>query len=399
MVEAVATSGYDGASIRQLVELAGVSRRSFYELYANKQECFLATFDEIAARGVKRIRQTYRASEGSLEDRLRAAFEQFTKGVEAHWKDARLVIVEAQTAGPAGLSRLRRTTATCEQMLFSSFARAPETSPLTMPVVRGMVGALHAAISSCLREGQAHQLPALAEEMLSWTLFFQTPAPARTAFVAERVPTASTNGCDPDSGAMSGKDERERLLHHALRLALVDDYKELSAPQIAEEANVPMDAFFELFPGKDECFLAALDALGEELLLHAVDPALACGDWPRAVRRVIGELMGYLAERPLYAQTIAAGAFTAGPRAVERDREIGHDLAALLLKGAPEQARSRFKVECVVGAIGHTIRCQVASEEIQLLPALANYLAYVVLTPFIGADAAAEIVSEEQTGG
>jgi hypothetical protein len=66
------------------------------------------------------------------------------------------------------------------------------------------------------------------------------------------------------------------------------------------------------------------------------------------------------------------------------------------LQGAPEPAKSSFTTEAVKGAIGHTIRCQVASKQIQLLPALSDPLTYVVLAPFIGADAAAEIVTEER---
>ncbi len=396
MVEAVAAGGYEGASIREVVALAGVSRRSFYELYANKQECFLATFDRIAARGVKRIRRAYSASDGDLEDRLRAAFGVFAEGVRGGWKDARLVIVEAQTTGPAGLERLRRTTATCERMLFSSFALSPDAGPLPMPVIRGMVGGLHATMSMCLREGRPEQLPAVAEEMLRWTLLFRTPAAGGIVSRAGgHAPNGSTNGHQPACAGSFQGDDRERLLRHALRLALIDDYKELTAPQIAEEAGVPMDIFFEWFAGKDECFLAALDTLGDELLRRAGAPDLLGDDWPRAVRRVIAELMRYLAERPLYAQTIAAGAFAAGVQAAERNRQIGYDLARLLIGGAPERTRSRLAAEGVMGAIGHTIRCQAASGQIKQLPAISDHLAFVVLAPFIGAGEAAAIVTED----
>ena len=47
------------------------------------------------------------------------------------------------------------------------------------------------------------------------------------------------------------------------------------------------------------------------------------------------------------------------------------------------------------GAFWHTVRCQVAAGRIQLLAALADDLSYIVLTPFIGADAAIEIVTED----
>src|SRR5271154_4249744 len=45
MVEAIARSGYDRTSVKQVIGLAGVSRRSFYEQFANKEACFLATCD------------------------------------------------------------------------------------------------------------------------------------------------------------------------------------------------------------------------------------------------------------------------------------------------------------------------------------------------------------------
>jgi TetR/AcrR family transcriptional regulator len=401
MVEAVAASGYERTSVRQVVGLAGVSRRSFYEQFANKQECFLATFDLIATRGAKRINEAYRASQGDLEERLTASFREFAEVVEANWNGASLVIVEAQAAGAPGLMRLRRATATVEQMISSSFEQAPGASTLPRPVVRGIAGGLHGATSTCVREGSATELAALGGEMLRWTLLFQAPAAERMADrMAERARASLLSGRRrPATDAANGKvaadgDERERLLRNALRLAVVEDYRALTAPQIAQEANVPMEAFFELFKDKDECFLAALDMLGDELLRRAADPELISSNWPRAVRRVIGELMRFLAARPVYARTIATEAFAAGPAAIERNLAIARDVATLLTEGAPGEGRGRLAVEGVAGAIWHTIHCQVASEQLQLLGALSDYLAYVVLTPFIGAEDAIAVVTE-----
>ena len=70
MVEAVAQSGYWGASVKQVIGLAGVSRRSFYEQFANKQECFLATFDLLAGRALRQTVEAYRAVDGGVEERL-----------------------------------------------------------------------------------------------------------------------------------------------------------------------------------------------------------------------------------------------------------------------------------------------------------------------------------------
>jgi AcrR family transcriptional regulator len=400
MVEAVAANGYEHTSVKQVIGLAGVSRRSFYEQFANKEECFLATFDLLAGRGMLRMSKAYVGAHGGLEGRLRAALGEFALAATNERNAAVLVVVESQTAGAAGLLRLRRATARCEQLLARSFVESHEASPLPTPIVRGIAGGLHGAMSSCLRERQNRESSEFTEEMLRWTLLFQTPAAERMAerMTARLAPhmrrAAATNGHGP-AAAQAQCDARERLLQNTLRLAVVEDYHELTAPQIAEEAGVSIDAFFELFEDKNECFLAALDMLGDEMLAIAADPDLVSSDWPRAVRRVIGELMRYLADHPLYAQTITQQALAAGGDAVQRNVELAHGIATLLTEGAPCTAQSAVTVDAVAGAIWHTVRCQVAGQRIQLLPALSDYLAYVVLAPFIGADAAVEAVSED----
>ncbi len=433
MVEAVAANGYANTSVKQIIGLAGVSRRAFYEQFANKEECFLVTFDLIAARGVKRVNEAYRSTGGDLERRIRAAVGEFTDEIESNAKGADLAIVQAQTAGVPGLARLRKATGTFEQMLSSSFAHAPNAGPLPAPIVRGIVGGMHEATAVRLRAGHPEEIPVLSEEIAQWTLLFHTTAGERLSeHLAARAASSVASTHERRSGDLNGRwsgagsaldawmpaglravspkrtgrplaaprsDEelRERLRSSVLNLAVVDDYHELSAPQIAEEAGVPIESFFELFTSKEECFLAAFDDLSDELLAIAADPDLVSGDWARTVRRVVGELMRLLAARPLYAHIIASEAPSACPEALERDCDLAHGIATLLTEGAPEPARNKLAVEGVAGAIWHTIRCQVTSGQIHLLPALSDYLAYVVLAPFIGADAAAEVVIEDES--
>ena len=355
MIEAAAQYGYQATTVRHVIELAGVSRRSFYEQFANKEACFLATFDLIAGGAVQRMTRAYAAAAGGLEERMRAALNEFAEVACANRKAAALVLLEAHAAGPAAERRLR-----------------------------------HAMAGS----GE------LAEEMLRWTLAFQGAgaeglAERLAARVARRprdAPGARTGRQGPRA---QGGDARERLLANVLRLAVFDDYGRLTEAQIADEAGVPLEVFVELFAGKGDCFLAALDALGEQLRAIAADPGLRGSDWPWAVRRALAELMRFLAEHPLYAQTIARAAFLAGPEAVARNLGLARDLAALLIAGAPGAAPSRLTVEGLAGAIWHTIRCQVAVERIQLLPALSDYLAYVALAPCIGAEASAQVVSAD----
>jgi AcrR family transcriptional regulator len=400
MVEAVIRHGYSEANVKQVVELAGVSRRSFYEQFANKEQCFLATFDLIAVRGIQRIRRAYLSAEGDLEERLAAAFAELAAAVEADRKAAVFVTTEAQRAGRAGVARVRAATAACERLLASSFLESADAAALPKPIVRAMAGGMHGVLARALDGGEVEQAR-LADELLRWTLHFRAIDGERLAAhlaasaVARLGSTATSPPAKPSGLAGASESaQRARLLHSALRLAVLGDYLELSAPQIADEADVPIEVFFGLFADRDECFGAAFAMLGARLLEITADSDLAGPGWPRAVRRALGELLAHLAANPLYARTIGQGAFTAGPVAAARNLELAHAIAVLLTAGAPAGPERRFTVAAIAGAIWHTIASQVASGRIQLLPMVSDHLTYVVLAPFIGAPAAAEIVLE-----
>ena len=385
-----------------MVGLAGVSRRSFYEQFANKQECFLATYDLIATRGAGRVGAAYRDARGDDEQRMQAAFGELGQAISDNWNSASLAILEAPKAGAPALLRLRRASATFEQMLSGCFEHGSAPSPLPAPVIRGIAGGLHAALSNCLREGTAEAAPAVTEEMFRWTLLFQTPAAKQLAErLSERARAALAQGRKaPAARRANGRrpalDDRERLLEQALRLAVVEDYRELSAPQIADAADVSIDAFFELFDGKQECFLAALDMLGER----------ADGADGRP-----GTALGRLAQRraPHDRRDDALSGRAPDLRADDRRRRVrgrpGGDRAQRAPRAghrrAPDRGRTaagahaKLVVQGVAGALSHTVRCQVASGQIQLLSVLADYLSYIVLAPFLGAEQAAALVIEQ----
>jgi AcrR family transcriptional regulator len=401
MVEAVARHGYEGTSVKQVISLAGVSRRSFYEQFANKEECFLTTFDLIVRRELRHARSAYLGTDGPLEERARAVFERFAQTTVDDRNAILLVVLETQQAGPAGLLRLRRATGVCEHILARSFAESEEATTLPMPIVRGIAGGLHGVALAFLRDGHTPDSVDLTEEMLRWTLQFQTPA---AEDMAERLAAgtaarmreiSSAHGNRLGDAEAPGRDEHTRLLQGVLRLVAREDYRLISAPQIADEANVPIDTFCELFVDKEECFLAALDMIGDELLAIAANPDLVSDDWPRAVREVLGELTRYLADRPLQARVLAREAVFAGGEALTRTVDLFHSIATLLTEGAPVEPEGSLTAEAIAGAIWHTIRSQVAAGRIELLAALGDHLSYLVLAPFLGADAAAEIVGEE----
>jgi len=273
-------------------------------------------------------------------------------------------------------------------MLLSSFTHAFKDNALPPTIIRGTVGGLYEVISIRLRTDRAKEIPALAEEMLQWTLRFQASAPdnlaahlAESALVGLRstnghatnghttngyssnghsanghsINGSSSNGHSDNAHTTNGNglngdashlDIRGRLLECVLRLTVLEDYGELSALRIADEAGVSIDSYFDLFKDLQECFLAAFEEMSDELLWAVADLELVGDDWPRAVRKAVGALMRHLADHPLHAQMIAVEAYSAGPDAIERNRELVQEITTLLTEGAPGGlvARSRSMV-------------------------------------------------------
>lgn len=388
MIEAVAANGYGRTSVKHVVMLAGVSRRAFYEQFDNKQECFLATLDMIAAQAMARIARGYSDAGETLEERLEASLEAFAQSVKLNPKGARLILVDAPSAGPAGWARLTKTLSAFEQRVAASFAHAPDAAPLPGPVARAIVGGLRRATFVRLVQGRGKDMPALVAPMLSWVMAFRSDEPSPLG-----------RGLRPVAVQMRlrPEDERARLLRCALELATAEGYANLTPMLIADEADASIDVFFDFFGDVEECLLAAVARLGQEVRSLMSDPGLTGPEWPYAVRRTLGRLMCYFAARPAYTQTIATGVFAMGRRAIDMGAELAREVAVKLTEGAPCPPSTELAQEGIEGAIWHTIYRQAASGRTAALPALADYLAYVVMAPYVGAEQAGRLVADERT--
>lgn len=113
MAEVCAEDGYSSVSVKHVLERAGVSRLTFYELYSNKLDCFLEALDLVGAVLVSQLR-TEAGVPGDGSDRpLRPArVDAAVAGLDTYLDDladniafARLYIVEAHAAGPEALRR------------------------------------------------------------------------------------------------------------------------------------------------------------------------------------------------------------------------------------------------------------------------------------------------------
>ena len=104
MVEAVARHGYAATTVHELTALAGVTKKTLYRHFEDKQDCFLATYDLVVRDGVQRISAAYRSAEaagggaasGGQRDwqaGLCRAFDAFARELALRPKCSRLALV------------------------------------------------------------------------------------------------------------------------------------------------------------------------------------------------------------------------------------------------------------------------------------------------------------------
>lgn len=407
MVEAVAAHGYEGATVKRVIGLAGVSRRAFYEQFTDKRSCFVATCDLIAARWLKRVDSAFREAKGDLRTRMRAALRVFVDEVVSSPKSAHMMMVDSLSIGPQGPIRLRRVAVAFERLLREGYAVSAGYD-LPAPIARGIVGGIQrATYLHLVRERasgpRAVEAQALAREMLRWTMLFDPACNPRVEPVAHLHGLAEID-TQEDLHPVKPEDRRPRgtkatLLDSILTLAVSEPYEELGPVRIVDAANVTLDAFLDIFDSRDDCFIAAFDMLGDELLTIAADPSLIGPAWASALPNVICAILQHLAEHPVYAQTIASSVYAAGPLAVERSLQLALDLTSVLTEGAPGGSRAPALNEWLAGAIWQMIQTYGTIERARMLPSLTQPITRMLLTPFLGVQAVEEQLSDAAVSG
>jgi AcrR family transcriptional regulator len=106
MAEAVAERGYANTSVASVLRRAHVSRESFYEQFANKEDCFLAAYDASAGIVLEGMGDALGGERpADAVDRLGGALRAYLAMLQTEPAIARTFLVEVYAAGEAALAR------------------------------------------------------------------------------------------------------------------------------------------------------------------------------------------------------------------------------------------------------------------------------------------------------
>ena len=165
MLEVVGTEGYEAASVRMVLDRAGLYRQAFYDEFADKDACYLAAL-EFGAANLEAIAVAAANGEMEWSDRLRAGLRAVLDAFEADPAVGRALLVEVHAAGPEALAiraaAMKRLTDFIDSARHS--ARAGEAPP---PIAaEGIVAGMHAVVHAKLAAGEGSGFRALLPDFM-----------------------------------------------------------------------------------------------------------------------------------------------------------------------------------------------------------------------------------------
>ncbi|HEY4452481.1 MAG TPA: TetR/AcrR family transcriptional regulator [Solirubrobacteraceae bacterium] len=389
MIESVSQRGYRATTVAHVIGLAGVSRRAFYELFQNKEHCFMCTYAIVVADARKRMLEAWAAERG-WANRLHAACKTLLDDAALSPNGPRLVLVDALGVGAQARERLQLAGLTFERLVSDAFKAAPNDVGFPALIPRAAVGGVRHLLFVRLLEAREQELLTLTDEVLDWIEAYRTPAAPRLDLTSTIEPP---HVAPTPAAFLAREGGRARLLGSVVHLTLDSGYAELTDPQIAQFAGVSTEAFHKQFAGKEACYLAVLDEFVREAIDTVRPQMQAASSWAHAVHRTVTAFVEFLVAHQALLRIAFIELFEVGPGMVGRMTRSVEAVTRLLTEPGPVPQRApAIAPEAVTGALWGIICTFVAGNRLARLPALVDQMTFVVLAPYIGAKAAIEAV-------
>jgi AcrR family transcriptional regulator len=217
MVDVVSEHGAANVTVAHIVSRSGVSRRTFYELFAGREDCFLAAFDQAIARIAAVVVPAFE-EERSWRAKIRAALSVLLECLESDPCTGRLLVVETLGAGLKALERRRGLLLQIRSFVDqgrSEGKRGDGPPPLT---AEGVIGGVLSVLHSRLLDPEPGSLLGLAGPLTSMVVL---PYLGQAAAQKELVrPVPEVHAQPRASSADPLRDVNMRLTYRTVRVLM-----------------------------------------------------------------------------------------------------------------------------------------------------------------------------------
>jgi len=187
--------------------------------------------------------------------------------------------------------------------------------------------------------------------------------------------------------------QRERLLAAIAREVAEHGYPGVTMRGLTRLAGVSSRDFYEHFDDKEECFLAAFDAVRDYLAERIAAAVAAEPNWPHQLIAALRATLDFFASEPDLARLALVEPVGATPRIAIRFREAVLACVPAIARGREETPEgptlSPNTEDSVLGGIISLASRSILAGEAENLPTLLPDLAEFALSPYLGAERAA----------
>jgi AcrR family transcriptional regulator len=200
MIEVAAEQGASKLSVASVVTRSGISRRTFYEVFTDGEECLLAALEDSLAFARSYVAEVYDPDD-VWHVRIRAALRALLSFLEDEPARGRLLIVDAQAAGHKALARRAQVLAELIDVLDAGKGDAERGSAVTPLTAEGLVGSVLAVVQARMYRDGKPDLVELTNPLMSMIVLpYLGPAAARKE-LARALPKRERRRSLPADGA------------------------------------------------------------------------------------------------------------------------------------------------------------------------------------------------------
>jgi AcrR family transcriptional regulator len=410
MIDAAHRHGYAGATVSHVIEHAGVSRPTFYEYFADKEDCFLATHRELARLLVWEVERAVGAV--GPEQAVQAAIRRFVELSEQHPDRAVLLTNEAMAGGRAALDAHDRMMDEMAEVVERARDRASARTLTPDLPIQMVFGAGRWLLAPALRRGE-HDLAALGDDLADWVNRYMAPSAEHRWHRLEPGPTlppsphTSEISLDPPPTIPPGRsrlskseivrNQRERILYATAEVAAAKGYNATTIADITSSAGVDRRVFYKHFRDKQQAFLAIHEFALRQVMALAASAFFSVEAWPERVWEAMRATTQFEATNPVAAHIGHVESHAVGAPAIQRVDDTRAAFTIFLQEGSQLAAEPppRTVMEAIAGAVFEIGYHQVRRGRGRLISRLAPHATYLVLAPFMGPAAANEFIDRK----
>jgi AcrR family transcriptional regulator len=185
--------------------------------------------------------------------------------------------------------------------------------------------------------------------------------------------------------------EREQILHAISELCAERGYSETTIDEVIARSGVSAEVFDELFPDKEQCAKAAVDAILAEVMVVVSANYSADRAQRDSYLLAIVAILELLAARPGFAYISFICARQMAPSSLGEGLETGARLLSAMLERLREEGEAAGPANAARGALGGAeavVRREIVAGRLEQLPRHLPDFIYAATVPFLGQDEA-----------